>query len=140
MKSRKSSVGVGFHPNLICCFPRGAQASSARAFPSLRSVVPISSGPAPYRRKLVLILTLFSYLVNTIKNRGIENNRSAGNTERLFINIVTRGWGTPRVTLIKRSPSPKPSPLWEEEEVFLSSLNNKTGGQPSNIFSFYIYP
>ena len=58
------------------------------------------------REKLVLILTLFSYLVNTIKNRCIENNRSAGNTERLFINIVTRGWGTPRVTLTKHSPSP----------------------------------
>jgi len=59
------------------------------------------------------------------------------------MNSATRGWGKPRVTLTKRRlKSATPSPLWEEEEekVFSSSLNNKTGGQPSNIFSFYIYP
>ena len=146
----------------LCCFPRGAQASSTRAFPSLRSVVaPYSSRPAPHRRKLVLILTLFSYLVNTIKNRGIENNRSARNTERLFINIVTRGWGTPRVTLTKHSPSPLAhatfvvkvqnrqaaragsllSPTGRGRgKVFLSSLNDKTSSQSSSISSFHVYP
>jgi hypothetical protein len=33
-------------------FSRGAQASSSRTFPSLRSVVPISSGPAPHPQRL----------------------------------------------------------------------------------------
>ena len=56
------------------------------------------------------------------------------------MNSATRGWGKPRVTLSKHSPSPKPSLLWGEEKLFSSSLNDKTGGQPTTISSFHAYP